>query len=75
MCPKKQKPPIFYNVKTMFNVTKNAITSVVVVQFLKFKFCNEDLELSHRLMQLLKKLNVVYTLSDRSKLGPLLGTR
>ena len=75
MCPKKQKPPIFYNVKTMFDATKNAITSVVVVQFLKFKFCNEDLELSHRLIQLLKKLNVVYTLSDCSKLGPLLRTR
>ena len=33
MCPKRQLPPIFRNVKTLESVTKKVIISVMLVEF------------------------------------------
>ena len=51
--PKRQTPPIFYNMKTIESVTKNIITLVVLVGF---QLDREALDFSYRLKQISRKL-------------------
>ena len=58
LVPKRQTPPIFYNVKTLESVTKKIIAVVMLVGFLKFQLDREALDFSYRLKQISRKLVV-----------------
>ena len=65
MSPKRQSPPIFYNVKTLKSVTKIVITLVMLVEFKKFQLHHKALDLRYRLKQISRKLIDLGTLHGK----------